>query len=274
MKRHSRIIWPSLIPLIITLLSGCQATEAQPSTTSLPPVEIVITVTPFPTAVPTATRTTIPSFDGEEINFTTSDGLSINGMIYRGGGDLAVILAHQRGQGINQKSWQYFAEELATKSYTVLTFNFRGIGKSEGDINFMENMVVEDTRAAIDYLVAEGFSRVVCIGAEMGGTSCLEAAQYHELSGLVAITAVLSLGEPTSISNEDLNNLDMPKLFIYSENNRFERIPVHMQTMFDESPEPKELVVFPGEAHGTEMFFTSYKDEFKQLLLDFLEQMR
>jgi alpha/beta superfamily hydrolase len=160
---------------------------------------------------------------------------------------------------------------LATKGYTVLTFNFRGIGKSEGDINFMENFVVEDTRAAIDYLVAEGFSMVVCIGAEMGGTSCLEAAQTHKLSGLVVITAVLSLGEPTSISNEDLNNLDMPKLFIYSENNRFERIPVHMQTMFDESPEPKELVVFPGEAHGTEMFFTSYKDEFKQLLLDFLE---
>jgi hypothetical protein len=48
----------------------------------------------------------------------------------------------------------------------------------------------------------------------------------------------------------------------------------HMLTMFDQSPEPKELVTFPGEAHGTEMFFASHKDEFRQLLLDFLEHIR
>jgi predicted alpha/beta hydrolase len=133
--------------------------------------------------------TPFPWFDGEEINFITSDNLNINGMIYRGGGDLAVILAHQRGQGINQKSWRFFAEELATLGYTVLTFNFRGIGKSDGDINHMENLVVEDTRAAIDFLRGEGFDRVVCIGAEMGGTSCIEAAQTYELGGLIVITS-------------------------------------------------------------------------------------
>lgn len=47
-----------------------------------------------------------------------------------------------------------------------------------------------------------------------------------------------------------------------------------MLTMFDQSPEPKELGPFPGEAHGTEMFFASHKDEFRQLLLDFLEHIR
>ena len=175
---------------------------------------------------------------------------------------------------MNQNSWRFFAEELATKGYTFLTFNFRGIGKSEGDINTMENLVVEDTRAAIDFLVNEGFNRIVCIGAETGGTSCVEAAQTYQLSGLVVITSVLSLGEPTAISIEDLNNLSIPKIFIYSENSRFERIPGHMLTMFEESPEPKELVKFPGDAHGTEMLYTSYKDDFKKLLFDFLEQLK
>ncbi len=175
---------------------------------------------------------------------------------------------------MDQKSWQFFAEELANMGYTALTFNFRGIGRSEGDINAMENLVVEDTRAAIDFLYQEGFNRVVCIGAEMGGTSCMEAAQDHDLAGLVVITAVLSLSEPTVITEEDLANLAMPKLFICSQENPFGRIPGHMQTMYDQSPEPKELIWFPGEAHGTEMFFTSYKDAFKQTLLDFLEGLR
>jgi alpha/beta superfamily hydrolase len=272
-KRHRYSIYLCLALFIATLLSGCQAVEPQPAATSGPNI-VVITNTPGPTSIPTATRTPIPSFDAEDINFTTSDGLRIVGKLYRGGGDLAVILAHQRDGLSNQNTWKYFAQELATKGYTVLTFNFRGISGSEGDIDAMENLVVEDTRAAIEFLAAEGLSRVVCIGAEMGGTSCIEAATTHELSGLVVITAVLSLGEPTVISNEDLNSLTMPKLFICSENNKYGRIPGHMQTMFDESPEPKEFVMFPGEAHGTEMFFTSYKEEFRQLLLGFLEEVR
>ena len=48
----------------------------------------------------------------------------------------------------------------------------------------------------------------------------------------------------------------------------------HLLTILDQSPEPKELVTFPREAHGIEIFFASYKDEFKQLLLDFLEHIR
>ena len=247
-----------MIIFLAALLGSCQFSESMSS----------------PSVEPTLRNTPMPRFPGEEINFTTSDGLTIYGKIYRGGGDLAVILAHQRTPTMDQKSWQFFAEELANRDYTALTFNFRGMGRSEGDINLMENLVVEDTRAAIDFLLQEGFTRVVCIGAEMGGTTCLEAAQDHELAGVVVITAVLSLGEPTVISDEDLANLEMPKLFICSQDNPFERIPGHMQTMYDQSPEPKELIWFPGESHGTEMFYSSYKDEFKQSLLDFLEDLR
>lgn len=260
-----------LLIFLFGLQTGCQPSE-NPSivTANTPPTSEITTkaAAVTPSLVPTQ------YVEGEEVNFTTSDGLDINGKIYRGGEDLSVILAHQRGPGMNQNSWRYFAEELASKGYTVVTFNFRGIGRSDGDINLMENLVVEDTRAAIDFLRSEGFDRIVCVGAEMGGTSCLEAAQSHEINGLVVITAVLSLGEPTSISDEDLRSLHMPKLFIYSEDNPFERIPAHMQKMYELSPEPKELVVFPGEAHGTNMFLAAYKDEFRQKLIGFLQEIQ
>jgi esterase/lipase len=253
MKKRHRIIGILYLLLIIALLSGCGAVQT----------------TPTPTPKPT-----MPRFDGEEVSFTTEDGLEIYGNIYRGGGDLAVILAHQRDRMATQKSWQFFAELLAIKGYTALTYNFRGIGRSEGDINYMESEIVKDTSAAIEFLQGEGFSRIVCIGASMGGTSCMEAALHHDLEGLVVIAAPMSLGEPTKITIDDLKGLTVPKLFICTENDRFGRIPKHTQLMVDNSPEPKQIKFFTGNAHGTELFYTSHKEEFRQLLLDFLEDLR
>jgi alpha/beta superfamily hydrolase len=270
MEKYRRFIRELTLVLVIVLLSGCGMVQSSPTPTTSP------TTTPIPTPAPTVTP--VARIEGEEISFTTEDDLEIYGYIYRGGGDLAVILAHQRarpqpGLPETQKSWQYFAEELATKGYTVLTFNFRGIGKSEGDIDMMENEVVKDTRAAIEFLQAEGYDRIVCIGAELGGTSCMEAAQDHELEGLVVIAAPLSQGEPTKITDEDIKRLTMPKLFICSDQDRFERIVDETQYLYDNSPEPKQLKFFSGTAHGTDLFYTEHAEEFRQLLHDYLEAL-
>lgn len=63
-------------------------------------------------------------------------------------------------------------------------------------------------------------------------------------------------------------------LLICTENDRFGRIPKHTQLMYDNSPQPKQLKFFTGNAHGTELFYTLHKEEFRQLLLDFLEDLR
>ena len=158
--------------------------------------------------------------------------------------------------------------------YTVLTFNFRGIGKSEGDINYMENLLVEDTRAAIEFLRTEGFDRIVCFGGAGGGTSCLEASLSHELEGVIAIASPLTLGEPTKITPEDVEILTVPKLFICTDNDKFGRIPGEVQFMYDNSPEPKQLMFFSGTVHGTQLFNTGHRGEFQQLMIDFLEDLR
>jgi alpha/beta superfamily hydrolase len=265
--------------IISVCLSGCGSVQTTPTPTTSPTFTSTAVPTSTPTLTPTPTVTPIPRFDGEEISFTTEDGLQIYGYIYHGGGDLAVILAHQRsrpqpGPPQNQKSWQYFAELLATKGYTVLTFNFRGIGRSEGDIDEMENEVVKDTLAAVEYLQAEDYHRIVCIGAEMGGTSCMESAQSYDFEGLVVIASTLSLGEPTKITDEDIERFTMPKLFICADQDRYERIIGETQYLYDKSPEPKQLRFFSGTAHGTELFYTEHAEEFRGLLLDFLEALR
>lgn len=273
MKRHRRMIGISYLLLIVVLLSGCGAIQVTPTgeMTSVSKATTTPTRTPYPTATATPTQEPLPK--GEEINFVTEDKLKIYGTIYRGDRDLAILLAHQRDNSATQKSWRAFAQLLASKGYTALTFDFRGVGKSQGDINYMENEVVRDTNAAIEFLWTQGFSRTVCIGSSLGGTACLETAVSYDLAGVVAIATPMSQGEPTNVTIDDLKKLTMPKLFICTENDPFGRIVEHTQIMYDNSPEPKQLKFFPGSAHGTELFFTEYKDEFRQLLLDFIEAL-
>jgi len=275
MERHRRMIAMSYLLSIIVLISGCGTIQATPAGKTVPvstggTSKATATPTlPRPTATVTPTR--VPPAKGEEISFITEDKLKIYGTIYRGDRDLAVVLAHQRDNFANQKSWRSFAQLLVSEGYTALTFDFRGVGKSQGDINYMENEVVRDTNAAIEFLWSQGFSRTVCIGSSLGGTACLETAVSYDLEGVVAIATPMSQGEPTKITIDDLKNLTMPKLFICTENDRFGRIVEHTQIMYDNSPEPKQIKFFPGTVHGTELFFTEHKDAFRQLLLDFVK---
>jgi alpha/beta superfamily hydrolase len=254
MEKHCPIIAMLCLLLTVAVLSACAI--AQP------------TATPRPIASPT------PSLDVKDITLVTDDGLKIYGHVYRSGGELAVVLAHQREYGADERSWRSFVELIVPQGYTALTFNFRGIGRSEGDINYMESELVRDVSAAIEWLQAEGFQRIACIGSSMGGTACLEAALRYDLEGVAAIAAPMSLGEPTKITVEDLKLLTLPKLFICADNDRYGRLPGCTQLMYDESPEPKKLKFFSETAHGTELFFTQHKEDLRQLLLDFLDSLR
>jgi hypothetical protein len=44
--------------------------------------------------------------------------------------------------------------------------------------------------------------------------------------------------------------------------------------LYEQSPEPKQIKIFPGTVHGTELFETEYGSEFTELLVNFLEKVR
>ena len=85
----------------------------------------------------------------ETVSFTTSDGIKLAGSLF-GEGDTAVILAHQGTPGANQRSWQRFANLLSEHGYTALTFDFRGVGKSEGTLQYSH--LAMDVSAAAQFL--------------------------------------------------------------------------------------------------------------------------
>ncbi len=235
-------------------------------TPTLPPQTSTATTAPTSTIPPSAT----PEVRVELVNFTTSDNIKLAGTLF-GEGGLAVILAHMGMPDVDQQSWQPFARSLAARGFTVLTFDFRGRGESTGFLEY--NKLPYDMDAAIQYLNERGFSRIVCVGASMGGTACMRAALDHDLVALGVIASVLSNGKPNEVSTNEVRQLNLPKIFVYGMND-FPAVVMDMKIISEFATEPKILQVYPTSAHGTNIFATEYGSQFSELLTNFLEAVR
>ena len=277
--------WYLAMTMLVLLLSGCgTAPETPTPTMTFVPTATILptntlaldTPTSTPTVVPTATipptSTPVPSptlepVQTSRVSLTAADGALLSGIMYVGeeNNDIGVVLAHMGANNATQYSWKSFAQHIARQGYGALTFNFRG-DRSKLDL---------DVRAAVQFLRDQGYQRIVCMGASMGGTACLKAAVDTDLAGVVVISSLWttgsgSTGSPLVLRREELALLTMPKLFVTPEND-INDVPATMQTMYEVAPSPKVLKIFPGTVHGTDIFDTAQGDEFQALLVDFLE---
>jgi len=266
----------ALFILFILLATSCTSSTPIPTPTLTLIPTLTSTATPLPsptsTSQPTATPepTATPVVAVETVTFTTQDNVRLAGTLF-GEGEFAVILAHMGMTGVDQTSWHPFARLLAERGFTALTFDFRGIGQSEGYTQY--NYLVYDVYAAIQFLNDRGYEKIVCIGASMGGTSCMRAALDRNLAGLGVLASTLSNGDPTEVSRSELQQLTLPKVFAYAQSD-FVLVITDMRFMSERAPEPKLVQVFPGSAHGTNIFNTESGSQLTDLLVNFLEAVR
>jgi fermentation-respiration switch protein FrsA (DUF1100 family) len=120
----------------------------------------------------------------EDVSFTTSDGLELEGWYIPSRNRAAVIAFPGR------KGPQRQARMLARHGYGVLLFDRRGEGESEGDPNIFGWRGERDLEAAVAFLarrpdVDDG--RIGGIGLSVGGEMMLEAAA--ESNGLKAVVS-------------------------------------------------------------------------------------
>jgi uncharacterized protein len=224
------------------------------------------TVTPTSTPVPSPTPQQVRA---DEVSFVAEDGMKLSGTMFVGEGakDIGVVLAHMGAHGADQRSWTSFAQTIAQWGFGALAFNFRA-DRSRLD---------RDVRAAVGFLRDQGYQRIVCTGASMGGTASLKAAVDTDLAGVVVISSLWTTGSGSTggaliVSREDLAQLTLPKLFVTTDKDG-NGVPATMKAMYEAAPEPKALKIFPGTVHGTDIFFTPQGDEFRDLLVGFLEDL-
>ena len=265
----------SIFSLII-LVSACSGIQGSQSSPTHEPEEM----TPTPLAaipptvkVPVMTPTISPQPDlVEPVTFTTADGVNLAGTLF-GEGEVAVILAHQGTYGADQTTWHPFARVLAERGYAALTFDFRGVGQSEGKLLYGD--LGKDVNAAVQFLQQRGYEKIACIGASMGGTACIRAAQSYAFTGLVILASTMTAGSggySLYVTPYELENLTQPKLFISA----ISDVPLVVndtKNMFKLSPDPKNLLLLPGTQHGTDLFNTDAGDELSAAMLRFLENI-
>jgi pimeloyl-ACP methyl ester carboxylesterase len=282
----TNIVIPSI--LVLLLLNGCStpasrptlpptATSAPISTPALPPT-VMLTPTSIPTLPPTSTPPPPPTspptapplpFQEEEISLTTSDNAKLAATLFSSQGKVAVVLAHM---GIaDQRTWRPFARTIAGRGFTAITFDFRCYGQSECSGGKGDTLAT-DVRAAIEFLRKRGIEHIVCMGASMGGQACMSAALDEELAGLVVIASPAAV-RPDKRFPEDLVSPDMPKLFIVADRDRYSELTLVIPAIYESAPAPKELKTFASAVHGTELFKTEYGNEFRELLVNFLEKL-
>lgn len=157
-------------------------------------------------------------------------------------------------------------QRLAAQGYAVLTYDFRGNGDSEGPSDIWSLDV--DLRAAVAFARQQGATNIVLMGASMGGTASLKVATEEQ------VTAVISLSGPqsfsVSVSDQEIQTLRIPKLFLASQTDT--PYVTDAQHMYEIASQPKELFIYPGDNHGTDIFGGTNGDEPAQRIFHFLMQ--
>jgi uncharacterized protein len=154
------------------------------------------------------------------------------------------------------------AKSLHQRGASVLRFNFRGVGESEGTHDRGQGEQ-DDVRAAIDYLAAEFPGRPILVaGFSFGSSVGLRVG-----CGTSRVAQLIGLGLP--VDNIDMSFLracEKPKLIIQGGSDQF-GARASIEALFATLPEPKRLVIVEGADH----FFTGQLDEVSAAIAAWLD---
>ena len=145
----------------------------------------------------------------------------------------------------------------------VLRFNFRGVGKSEGDFDHGVGER-DDVGAALDYLQARWPRTPVCLmGFSFGSWVGLAAGAADP-----RVAALIGLGLPAAWNFDFLRPVTKPKLIIQGTEDVYGPRPTG-QALFDRFDEPKRIYWVEGADH----FFTQRLEEVQAVIRGFLEEV-
>jgi alpha/beta superfamily hydrolase len=168
----------------------------------------------------------------------------------------AVVLCHPHplfGGTLHNKVIYRMARAIRRSGAVVLRFNFRGVGRSEGQHAQLEGEI-EDARAALDWLRA----RYPELPFALAGFS-FGARVITRLGCETQPAWMLACGFPTRHGPaEYLETCGVPKIFIQSTNDQYGP-RAELEAEFARFAEPKTLSWVPADDH----FFAGGLDEFE-----------
>jgi alpha/beta superfamily hydrolase len=158
-----------------------------------------------------------------------------------------VIVCHPHplyGGSMDNNVVEAVCAELGKQGLAWLAFNFRGVGRSEG--NFSGGIgEKEDARAAISFGISQervDGAKVGICGYSFGSTVALGVAVGD--NRVKAVAGISPLIQPADL----LDHYTKPKLFISGAYDDFVN-PQGLKELVQKLPEPKELIIHPDVDH-------------------------
>lgn len=205
------------------------------------------TVTTEPPPVGSPGELTALPPDSERVSIVIAeDGVILEGRLFGRSNRVGVILSHM--QPNDQRAWQPFARRLAQEGYAALTYDFRGHGASQGEVDYEK--LDDDLREAVRFMTVDrGFETVYLIGASMGATASLVVAAQREVAGVVAVSPPAEFEGQNAL--EALPAVAEPTLLIASEG---DAPSLSFDELRAQGGDNVEVELYSGSAHGTALF--------------------
>lgn len=193
------------------------------------------------------------------IRIETQDGESISAVYLKSENSRYTILySHGNAEDLGQIAGHL--KEFVNRGYSVLAYDYRGYGTSEGKAS--EANTYKDIDAAFDYLVKSvGVEpeRIILLGRSVGGGPSVNLASKREVGGLILESSFISVyGVVSGFSSGWLDKFDninkirrvkCPVLIMHGTNDRIIKFD-HGQKLYKVANEPKMKLWVEGAGHN------------------------
>ena len=207
---------------------------------------------------------------GPDVSLRAADGTKLVGHVF-GSGRKAVVLGHQSNGTLCD--WLAYARRLSRLGYTVLAIDFRNHGLSQYRTGAAANRLALDLTAAVAYIRAQGHTKVILVGASMGGIAVLTAGA----SVKPAVTGVVSVSAPARFMGMNAvataPRLRVPVLYLAAErddNAGYDFSDDAKRMYAATGAADKRLEIFAGGLHGVALIGGSPRA--KELVETFLRR--
>jgi fermentation-respiration switch protein FrsA (DUF1100 family) len=226
----------------------------------------------------------------KDVWFVTKDGNRLHGWFFQSSAkpsNATIIYFHGNGGNVTNVGW--IGKRLAARGFDALLFDYRGYGRSEGNLEDEQGLYA-DADAAYEYVLRERGvppRAIVLYGQSLGTAAVADLAARRECAAIILESGPSSTSDMASVALPWL-----PRRLHFLARNRFDSahklLQVHCavlvthgepdqiiptqqgRALFAAANEPKKLVIFPGAGHNV---FGSVGDKYLEMIAEFVNDV-
>ena len=203
----------------------------------------------------------------EEVNIPVKGEVSLNALWFPGKNKDADVILLSHGNAGNISHRLFKVVPLLQKGFQVLLYDYRGYGKSSGEIEHQKDLY-QDAEAAYQWLVTNKKilpEKIIVYGESIGCAPTLELAAHHKVKAVILESPFTSLKElgklhypflPSFLAQnfqfnnrEKIKKVTTPLLHIHARNDTICPYSLGI-SLFEEANEPKEIFVIDQANHN------------------------